>query len=43
MQGLKEKADASLSSMGATALFEDFAMAVWTLRHLAKLLSRIAE
>jgi len=42
-QGLKEKADVSNSSLDATARFEDFAMAVWTLRHLAKLLSRISE
>ena len=40
MSRLKERtASASLS---ATALFEDFSIAVWTLRRLAKLLARIS-
>ena len=41
MSRLKETiASASLS---ATALFEDFSIAVWTIRRLAKLLARMPE
>jgi phosphate:Na+ symporter len=39
MSRLKEKV--ASTSLGATALFEDFSIAVWTLRRLAKLLARM--
>ena len=31
------------TSLSVTALFEDFSIAVWTLRRLAKLLARMSE
>ncbi len=39
MSRLKE--EVASTSLAATALFEDFSMAVWTLRRLAKLLARM--
>jgi phosphate:Na+ symporter len=41
MSVLKEKV--ASTSLGATALFEDFSVAVWTVRRLAKLLARMPE
>ena len=41
MTGLQQKASGLSTSLSATARFEDFAMAVWTLHRLAKVLDRL--
>lgn len=42
IKSLQKKARSAGPSLNATASFEDFAMAVWTLHRLAKLLARLA-
>jgi len=43
IRSLQEAAHTASASLSATASFEDFAMAVWTLHRLAKLLARLAD